>query len=279
MIVRCPACGFTGRVPEGNDRRDKKRVVCPSCGHRFLVGLIVLPPDGQPPEPSSSLPEGVGAGGGQRNAVSAEGAPPPSRSGKKRRRHRFLWGCLITIAAVLIGAAILILINGISRNIQESKEYDIIKKLGEKYPGYLLLYSIKTDPGSMTELQITSYQKELIGKGCVGMGAVADIKKTAGSAVLDFFGLTAPGTIITVAYEQYDVELVLDESYSDEFLTYGVGDTILFAGTIKKAAVARRTRIALVNVIIEGHRKGEAGWHPPEIKKSLSRRLIEFLLW
>jgi hypothetical protein len=279
MIVRCPACGFTGRVPEGKDRRDKKRVVCPSCGHRFLVGLIVLPPDGQPSESSPSVPEGVGAGGDRGNAVSAEGAPPPPRSGRKSRRRRFLWGCLITIAAVLIGAAILILINGISRNIQESKEYDIIKKLGEKYPGYLLLYSIKTDPGSMTELQITSYQKELIGKGCVGMGTVMDIKKTMGSAVLDFFGLTAPGTIITVAYEQYDVELVLDESYSDEFLTYGVGDTVLFAGTIKKAAVATRTRIALVNVIIEGHRKGEAGWHPPEIKESLSRRLIEFLLW
>lgn len=280
MIVRCPECGFTGRVPEGNDGRDKKRVVCPSCGHRFLVGLIVLPPDGQPSESPASLPQGAGTAGGQRNPISAENTPgPSSRDGKKRRRRPLLWGCLIATAAIIIGTTILILVKGISGNIQESKEYDVIKKLGEKYPGYLLLNSIKTDPGSMTDLQITSYERELIGKGCVGMGTVVDIKKTIGSAVLNYFGLTAPGTIITLAYKHYDIELALEESYSDEFLKYNVGDTVLFAGTIKKAAIARRTRIALVDVVIEGHRKGETGWHPPEIKKSLSRRFIELLLW
>ncbi len=277
MIVRCPACGFAGRVPEGNDRRDKKRVVCPSCGHRFLVGLMVLAPDGQPSESSGSLPEGVGAAGSRGNVTGARSTPPPG--GKPRRRRPFLWGCLITIAALLIGTTIVILIGGISRHFQESKEYDAIKKLGEKYPGYLLLYSITTDPGSMTELQITSYESGLIGKGCVGMGTVADIKKTVGSTVLDFFGLTAPGTIITLVYEQYDIELVLDKSYSDEFLTYNIGDTVLFAGTIKKATVAKRTRIALANVIIEGHRKGEAGSRPPEIKESLSKRIIQLLIW
>jgi hypothetical protein len=278
MIVRCPACGFTGRVPEGNDKRDKKRVVCPLCGHRFSVGLVVIPPDGRPPESPPSSAGRAGAGGGQGNAVNAESPLTPSRGAGKERRRTFLWGCLITVAALLIGTAILILVGGISRHIQESKEYDIVKKLGEKYPGYLLLYSIKTDSGSMTELQITSYQKELVGKGCVGMGTVVNIEKTIGSAVLDFFGLTAPGTIITLIYERYDIELVLDESYSDEFLTYSTGDTVLFAGTIKKATVANRTRVALVNVIIEGHRKGEAGRRPPEVKKSLSRRFIELLL-
>ncbi|MBN2224979.1 MAG: zinc-ribbon domain-containing protein [Deltaproteobacteria bacterium] len=277
MIVRCPACGFTGRVPEDKDGRDKKRVVCPSCSHRFAVGLIVLPADDRPSESSPSLPQGPGAAGDKKNAVESEIAPP-SRDVKKKRRRPLLRGCLIVIAALIVGVAILILIKGISGNIQESKEYNIIKKLGEKYPGYLLLNSIKTDPGTMTEIQITSYQRELTGKGCVGMGTVVDIEKTTGSAVLDFFGLTAPGTIITLSYERYDIELVLAESYSEEFRTYLIGDTVLFAGTIKKAVIAGRTRITLVDVIIEGHQKGEAGWRPPEIKKSLSRRLIELLI-
>jgi hypothetical protein len=105
-----------------------------------------------------------------------------------------------------------------------------------------------------------------------------DVQKTVGSTVLDFFGLTSPGTIINLKYEQYDIELVLEKSYSDEFLTYNVGDTVLFAGTIKRAVIGKRTRITLVNVIIEGHQKGEPGRRPPEIKKSLSRRFMELLL-
>jgi predicted Zn finger-like uncharacterized protein len=279
MIIRCPVCGFTGRVPEDKGARDRKRVVCPSCGHRFVVGLTVLPPEGEPPGPSGPQPTGGAVAGDTQTRSPAESASgTPVREAKKKRRHPLLWGCLIVFAAIAIGATILILIHGVSRQIQESKEYDIIKKLGEKYPGYLLLNSITTDPGSMTDLQITSYQKGLIGKGCVGMGTVVDIQKTIGSAVLDFFGLTSPGTIVTLAYERYDVELVLEESYSDEFLSYNIGDTVLFAGTIKKAVIANRTRITLVNVVIEGHRKGEAGWHPPEIEKSLSRRFIELLL-
>jgi hypothetical protein len=259
MIICCPACGFRGRVPEGKDGRDKKRVICPSCGHRFSVGLVVVPSGDQPT-----------AGGAD--------TAPPYRDGKKNKRRPFLWGCLIAAAALSIGIAIFFLINGISRQVQESKESDILKKLGEKYPGYLLLNSIAIDPGSMTELQITSYEGGLVGKGCVGMGTVVNIEKTMGSTVLDFFGLTAPGTIITLAFKGYDIELLLDESYSDEFLTYGVGDTVLFAGTIKKAVIDRRTRVALVDVIIEGHRKGESGSRPPEIKKSLTKRLIELLL-
>jgi hypothetical protein len=276
MNIRCPACGFTGRVPEGGDARDKKRVICPSCGHRFSVGLVVLNPGDQPSGSSVSSPLQDGGGAGRTIAGPAETAP--ARKKEKRRRHPFLWGCLIAVAAVAIGIAIVVLVNGISRQIQESKEYDILKKLGEKYPGYLLLNSITTDPGSMTELQVTSYQEGLVGKGCVGMGTVVNIEKTVGSAVLDFFGLTAPGTIIALTYEHYDVELVLDESYSDEFLTYNVGDTVLFAGTIKKAVIGSRTRISLTDAIIEGHRKGEAASRPPEIKKSLSKRLIELLL-
>jgi len=278
MIVRCPACGFAGRIPEDKDGRDKKRVVCPSCGHHFAVGLVALPPDNQTRESRPSLPREIAAAADQKKADETRSTPPSPGGAKKRKRRLVLWGCLIVVAALLVGSAVLILIRDISGNIQESKEYDILKKLGEKYPGYLLLNSIQTDPGSMTDLQITAYQNQLIGKGCVGMGKVVDIKKTAGSAVLDFFGLTAPGTIVTVTYEQYDVQLVLEESYSDEFLNYHVGDTVLFAGTIKKAAIARRARVWLVDVIIEGHRQGEAGWRPPETRKSLSKRAIELLL-
>jgi hypothetical protein len=277
MIICCPACGFRGRVPEGKDGRDKKRVICPSCGHRFSVGLVVVPSGDQPPGHSGSVPRADGATVGGPISGGVDTAQP-YRDGKKKKRRPFLWGCLIAVAALAIGIAIFFLINGISRQVQESKESDILKKLGEKYPGYLLLNSIAIDPGSMTELQITSYQKGLVGKGCVGMGTVANIEKTMGSTVLDFFGLTAPGTIITLTHKGYDVELLLDESYSDEFLSYGVGDTVLFAGTIKKAVIGRRTRVALVDVIIEGHRKGEAGSHPPEIKRSLTKRLIELLL-
>jgi predicted Zn finger-like uncharacterized protein len=254
MIIRCPECGFSGRIPEDKGGRDKKRVVCPSCGHRFAVGLVVLSPGGEPPK-ASSPPPGEAGGDDRKDAVGTKDMPPSSGGAGKRKRHPVLWGCLITVAALAVGTAILILISGVSREIQESREYDVIKKLGEKYPGYLLLNSIKTDPGTMTDLQITSYQKNLIGRGCVGMGTIVDVEKTTGSAVLDFFGLTAPGTIITLTYERYDIELVLAESYSDEFISYHIGDTVLFAGIIKKAVIAERTRLSLADVIIEGHRK------------------------
>lgn len=277
MIIRCPACGFVGRIPEGKGGRDRKRVICPSCGHRFSVGLVVLPHDNHP----SELPVSTPRANGNTTAGTDAGVAGTVRSaggGTKKWRHPFLWGCLITVAAVAAGIAAYILVSGISRHTQESKEYDILKKLGEKHPGYLLLNSIAADPGSMTELQISSYEKSLVGKGCVGMGTVMNVEKTVGSAVLDFFGMTAPGTIIALTYRGYDIELVLDESYSDEFLTYGVGDTVLFAGIIKKAVVARGTRLTLVDVVIEGHTKGKAGLPPPEAKKSLSKRLLELLL-
>ncbi len=267
MVIRCPACGFAGRVPDDKGTRDTKRIVCPSCGHHFVVGLAVLPADGRTPAPS-----------GAPAREPAQNTPAPPGEAKKKKRRPFLWGCLIVLAALAIGAAILFLVPRFNKQIQESKEYDIMKKLGEKHPGYLLLNSIASDAGSMTELQITSYERGLVGKGCVGMGKVVDIQKTVGSAVLDFLGLTSPGTIIRLTYDRYDVDLVLKESYSDEFLAYGVGDTVLFAGIIKAAVINKRIRITLVDVVIEGHRKGEAGWRPPETGKSLSRRFMELLL-
>jgi|GEM_PF-5952393 len=274
MVISCPVCGFTGRVPEGKDRRGRKRVSCPSCGHHFSVGLVVLPSDDRQPHPSTDRGD-VATGGTTAGSIAAA---PPVRDGRKKKRRLLVWGCLIAVAALAVAIGVLILVNGISKNIQESKEYDILKKLGEKHPGHLLLTSIKSDSGSMTELQITSYQRSLIGRGCVGMGAVVNVEKTMGSAVLDFFGLTTAGTIITLVHGQYDIKLVLDESYSGEFLSYGIGDTVLFAGTIKEAVVRSRTRIVLVDVVIEGHRKGEQGGHPPETKRSLTGRIIEYLL-
>ena len=136
----------------------------------------------------------------------------------------------------------------------------------------------------MTKVQLNSYQEGLAGKGCVGMGKVLNTEKTVGSAVLDFFGLTTPGTIITLAHERYDIELVLDDSYSDEFLTYSVGDTVLFAGTIKKVVVAGRTRVILVDVIIERHQKyqtqGEApntdGAGPGDLRTRFWRQILKF---
>jgi hypothetical protein len=164
-------------------------------------------------------------------------------------------GCGIAAAGVAALIVILIVGYGVSRRLQESKEYDLIEKLGKKYPGYLLLYDIETDPRTMTDIQLSSYEERLVGRGCVGMGKVVNIEKTTGSAVLDFFGLNAPGTIITLVYEKYDIELILAGSYTDEFLTYSPGDTVLFAGIIRRANIAERANLSLSDVIIEGHRK------------------------
>ena len=192
MIIRCPSCGFTGRVSEDKSLQDSKRVVCPSCGHRFVVALTVL--DDRPASEAVTEP-----------------APPKAR----KRRRAFLWGCLAAFAVLAIGAAILLLVPRINKQIQESKEYDILRKLARKHPGYLILNTIAADPGSMTELQIESYAKGLVGKGCVGIGKVVEIQKTVGSQVLDFLGLNYPGTIIALTYERYDVDLVLEQSYAD----------------------------------------------------------------
>ena len=177
-------------------------------------------------------------------------------SGKRpKKSNRFLWGCVIAVASVISLIVILILGYGISTRIQESKEYDAIERLGKKYPNYLLLYTIETDPRTMTEVQLKSYQEGLVGKGCVGMGRIVNVEKTTGSSILDFFGLNAPGTIITLTYEKYDIELIMAQSYTDEFLAYSPGDTVLFAGIIKRVTVAERTSLSIINVIIEGHQK------------------------
>jgi hypothetical protein len=143
----------------------------------------------------------------------------------------------------------------VSKKIQETKETDILEKIAKKYPGSIILTTIGTNPGAMTKVQITSYQEGLVGKTCVGMGRVVDIKKTTGSAVLDFFGVNTPGTVIKITHERYDVKLVLATSYSDEFLAYNVGDTVIFAGTIAKVIMADRTAIDINDVIIERHIK------------------------
>jgi hypothetical protein len=174
---------------------------------------------------------------------------------RPRKKRRLLLGCGIAAAGVVALIAILIVGYGVSRRLQESKEYDLIEKLGKKYPGYLLLYNIETNPRTMTDAQLSSYEKGLVGKGCVGMGRVVNVEKTMGSSVLDLFGLNAPGTIITLVYEEYDIELILAQSYTDEFLTYNPGDTVLFAGIIRRATIDDRTHLSLLDVIIEGHRK------------------------
>ena len=255
MVIQCPSCGFAGRIPEGSGRRDRKTIVCPRCSHRFSVGWAVLPPEGETRSPgypavSSPIPT-IGSDAGWRST--ADTSPDPYAGKKPKKRRRFLWGCLATVSVIVIAGAILIFGYKVSHRIQETKEYDVIEQLGKKYPGYLLLYAIKTDPGSMTEAQLKSYQEGLIGRGCVGMGRIINIEKTTGSALLDFFGLKAPGTMITLTYKKYDIELVLKESYTDEFLTYNIGDTVLFAGIIKSATVAKRTSMTLSTVVIEGH--------------------------
>jgi predicted Zn finger-like uncharacterized protein len=257
MVIQCPSCGFRGRIPEASGRRDRKTIICPRCSHRFSVGWAVLPPEGETsspgrPEVSSPVP---GSGSDARGGIPAETPGDPHGGRKPKKKRRFLWGCLATVGAVAIVAAILILGYNISHRVQESKEYDKIQQLGKKYPGYLLLYAIKTDAGSMTETQLKSYQEGLIGKGCVGMGRIVNIEKTTGSAILDLFGLKAPGTMITLTYKEYDIVLVLKGSYTDEFQTYDIGDTVLFAGIIKRATVAKRTSMTLSDVVIEGHTK------------------------
>lgn len=174
---------------------------------------------------------------------------------KKKSRLRYFFGCLIIFlcAAGLIVAAFYI--NKIIKGVEEEKEHDIVAELRDsKYPDHILLYTIDTDTKDKTNAQIFAYEKGLSGRKCVGMGSVEDIKKSTGSSIVGIFGLEIPGTLIELKGKKSNIELYLSGSHTDEFLSWKVGDKVLFAGTISKVKLGSFTSTVYIkDVVIEKH--------------------------
>jgi hypothetical protein len=174
---------------------------------------------------------------------------------KKKSRIRYLFGCLIIFlcAAGLIVAAFYI--NRIIKGVEEEKEHDLVAELRDsKYPDHILLHDIETDTKDKTNAQIFAYEKGLSGRKCVGMGSVEDIKKSIFSSAVGIFGLEVPGTIIELEGEKNNIELYLPGSHTDEFLSWKVGDKVLFAGTISNVKLGSyKSSVFIEDVVIERH--------------------------
>jgi hypothetical protein len=178
-----------------------------------------------------------------------------SDSGKKKSRIRYLFGCLVVFLCVIglvVGAYY---INKIIKGVEEEKEHDIVTELrDDKYPDHILLHDIETDTKDKTNVQIFDYEKSLSGRKCVGMGSVEDIKKSTFSSAVGIFGLEVPGTVIELKGEKSDIELYLPASHTDEFLSWKVGDKVLFAGTISNVKLGSyKSSVFIEDVIIERH--------------------------
>ena len=174
---------------------------------------------------------------------------------KKKRRRRYQFGCLVVLLCVVglvIGG---FYVNKMIKGVKEEKEHDIVAELRDKkYPDHMLLHDIDTDTQDKTKAQIFAYEKDLSGRKCVGMGSVEDIKKSLFSSAVGVFGLEVPGTIIELKGEKSDIELYLPGSRTDEFLSWKVGDKVIFAGTISNVTLGSyKSSIFVEDVVIERH--------------------------
>jgi predicted Zn finger-like uncharacterized protein len=230
----CPYCGFWGSVPDERVTEAGVHVRCPKCGHTFKV--VKRPPSEEPPETSET------------HFIAVE-APV------RKKQTGFLSSCIIVFAGVLLFSLVGYFATTNLVKKQKEHEQNIVEELQkEKYPHHLPLYTINTDRKTMTDVQMDAYEKDLIGRECIGLGRVEEVKKTMVSSIVGVFGVEMAGTIITLGAEEMTVELLLPDVYSGEFLQWDIGDTVLFVGTIAKIDIGRsKTSIAVKDVVIEEH--------------------------